>query len=81
MERDTEVIPANKVIDYKKKVIDVEEGLGFVKMQCQSVDEAKRRALVLALLTYDLKKSIFVKVATSKMLEDPFVLKNISDLK
>ncbi len=45
------------------------------------MEEAKRRALVLALLTYDMKKGVFVKLSTSKMLEDPFIMKNCSVIK
>jgi hypothetical protein len=38
------------------------------------VEEARNRAAILALLTYDIHNHLFVSLSTSEMLEDPFML-------
>jgi hypothetical protein len=45
-----------------------------VQITCNTVDEAKRRAYILAALTYDIRQRIFVNLATDDMLIDPFQL-------
>jgi hypothetical protein len=52
--------------------MDIDRNLCFLKMSCSSVLEARKRALVLAYLTYDMTRHIFVKLNTGEMLENPF---------
>jgi len=52
--------------------MDLDRNLYFVKIQCSSVAEAQKRALVLAYLTYDMARHIFVKLSTGAMLENPY---------
>jgi len=78
-EADCTILPASHIVDYKKKQIDIPANASFLKLSCKSVDEAKRRAAVVSLLTYDLKKELFVKLSTAEMLENPFVLRNAQD--
>lgn len=52
--------------------MDVDRNLSFLKMATSSVAEAKRRALVMAYLTYDMTRHSFVKLNTASMLENPF---------
>lgn len=66
--------PVNYVVDYKTAQMQIDRSLYFLKMECSSVMEAKRRATVLAYLTYDLTRHQFVKVNTSDMLTNPFNL-------
>ena len=42
--------------------------------------EAKRRAIVMAYLTYDMTRHSFVKLNTSSMLENPFNLNSIYEI-
>jgi hypothetical protein len=42
--------------------------------------EARKRALVLAYLTYDMTRHIFVKLNTGEMLENPFDHQNIYEV-
>lgn len=55
-------------MDYKKCKMDIDRNLNFLKISCSSVLEAKKRALVLAYLTYDMARHIFVKLNTGEML-------------
>jgi hypothetical protein len=48
------VVPANYAINHENKAIDIDRSLVFVKIKFQSVDEAKRRAYVVASLSYDI---------------------------
>jgi len=52
--------------------MDIDRSLYFVKMSCASIAEAKKRALVMAYLTYDMTRHIFVKLNTGVMLENPY---------
>jgi len=42
------------VIDYEQKQLDIDRDLSFIKVKCQSVEEARRRAYVIGALTYDI---------------------------
>lgn len=53
--------------------MDIDRDLYFLKIQCATVEEARKRALVMAYLTYDMTRHLFVKLATGTMLEDPFI--------
>ena len=53
--------------------MDIDRNLYFLEINCGSVEEARRRAMVMAYLTYDMTRHLFVKLSTSKMLEDPFI--------
>jgi hypothetical protein len=53
-ETDCAVLPVNYVIDYEQKQLDIDRDLSFIKVKCQSVEEARRRAYVIAALTYDI---------------------------
>ena len=52
--------------------MDIDRNLYFLRIACKSVLEAKKRALVLAYLTYDMTRHIFVKMNDAKMLENPY---------
>ena len=67
-----EIVPTSQVIDYKRCKMSIDHSLFWVKMKCASVEEAKKRAIVLAYLTYDLTRQQFVKFHTSSMLHNPF---------
>ena len=59
--------------------MDIDRNLYFLQINCGSIEEARRRAVVMAYLTYDMTRHLFVKLNTSKMLEDPFIHQNIYD--
>ena len=80
-EKDSLVLPVNYIINYHLKELDVDRDLTFVQITCNTIDEAKRRAYILAALTYDVHQSIFVNLATDDMLIDPFQLQNIFRLR
>lgn len=77
---DCQVLPATAFIDYKDQMMDVDRNLAYLKISCSSVLEAKKRALVLAYLTYDMTRHIFVKLNTSQMLANPYELQNIYEV-
>lgn len=52
--------------------MDIDRNLYFLKIPCADIEEAKKRALVLAYLTYDMTRHIFVKLNTGEMLENPY---------
>lgn len=60
--------------------MDIDRNLYFIKISCQSVLEARKRAIVLAYLTYDLTRHIFVKLNSATMLENPFNTQNIYEV-
>lgn len=51
-----------------------------MRLSCGSVAEARRRALVLAYLTYDMTRHIFVKLNSASMLENPYDHQNIYEV-
>lgn len=62
---------------HSKCQIDIDRNLNFLKIACRDVEEAKRRAVVLAYLTFDMTNQSFVQLSTGSMLEDPFTHYNI----
>ena len=76
---DCQILPATSIMDYQNCQIDIDRNLYFLQINCGSVDEARRRAIVMAYLTYDMTRHLFVRMSTSKMLEDPFIHQNIYD--
>lgn len=67
-------MPATKIIDYKMQQFDVDRDCNYIELNCSSVEEAKKRALVLAYLTYDIRMHNFVRLNTSKMMENPYIM-------
>jgi hypothetical protein len=59
--------------------MDIDRNIYFLQINCGSIEEARRRAIVMAYLTYDMTRHLFVKLSTSKMLEDPFIHQNVYD--
>jgi hypothetical protein len=72
-----EIIKYNDIVDMNKKNIDLDVPLYFLEVHCRTVEEARKRACILAYLTYDIRKSVYVKLFTKTMLEDPFFYSNI----
>lgn len=71
---DCRVVPSTQIIDYQNQQIDVDRSCYYIEVSCSSVDEAKKRALVLAYLTYDVREHNFVRVNTAKMMENPHLM-------
>lgn len=61
--------------------MDIDRSLFYLKIECASVLEARKRALVLAYLTYDMTRHIFVKLNTAEMLSSPYQLQNVYEVK
>ena len=49
---DTQVKDFNQIVNYRHKTIDLQKGLKFIEIRCGSVEEARKRALLVALLTF-----------------------------
>lgn len=47
----------------------------YIELNCSSIDEAKKRALVLAYLTYDVREHNFVRLNTGQMMTNPYIMK------
>jgi hypothetical protein len=62
------------VIDYTKQKIDVDRQAYYIQVNCQSVEEAKRRALVLAYLTYDVRRHNFVRLMSGSLMANPHLM-------
>lgn len=71
---DCQVLPATRVINYKKQETDVDRDCYYIQINTSSVEEAKKRALVLAYLTYDLRNHNFVRLTTGAMMENPHIM-------
>lgn len=74
---DCKVVPATHIINYKKQQIDVDKSCYYIEINTSSVEEARKRALVLAYLTYDVRNHNFVRFNTSKMMENPHVMEKM----
>lgn len=77
---DCQIVPSTYIMNYKKCKIDIDRNLYFLKISCNSVLEARKRALVLAYLTYDMTRHNFVKLNTGEMLENPYDHQNIYEV-
>jgi hypothetical protein len=49
-QEDCQILPATKIVDFKKCKMDIDRNLYFLKIPCSDIEEAKKRALVLAYL-------------------------------
>lgn len=68
------------IIDNKSCIKGKEQTIRFLRCQFESVDEAKRRALILALLTFRLIKKVFVPFYTDETMNQPLILMNLREL-
>lgn len=59
-----EVKDFNEIVDPKQKTMNLNLGLNFISIHCMTVTEAKKRALLVALLSYNLKRRSFVRMYT-----------------
>ena len=71
---DCRVVPSTHIINYRNQAIDVDREAYYIEVNCSSVDEARKRALVLAYLTYDVREHNFVQLNTGAMMENPHVM-------
>ena len=60
--------------------MDIDRNMFFLKITCSSVQEARKRALIMAYLTYDMIRHVFVKMNTAEMLENPYDFKNVKEV-
>ena len=60
--------------------MDIDRNMFFLKITCSSVQEARKRALIMAYLTYDMIRHVFVKMNTGEMLEHPYDFKNVKEV-
>ena len=58
-------------------MVDVDRDCYYIEVNCSSPDEAKKRALVLAYLTYDVRVHNFVRLNTAYMMENPHTMKEM----
>jgi hypothetical protein len=68
------------IIDNNSWIKGKEQTVRFLKWEFNSVEEAKRRALILALLTYRFTKKTFVQFYTDEMMNNPLILMNLREL-
>jgi hypothetical protein len=54
----------NELVDPSKKTMNLNLGLNFISVHCMSVAEAQKRALLVAILSYNLKRRSFIKMFT-----------------
>ena len=59
-----EVRDFNEIVDPIKKTMNLNLGLNFISINCGSVSEAKKRALLVAILSYNLKRRSFIRLFT-----------------
>jgi len=80
-EADAIVLPIDYVVNHKNKALDIDRELCFLQCTFSSLEEARRRAYIIATLTYDVHQRVFANLATADMLEDPFQLQRIVKLR
>lgn len=71
---DCRVVPSTHIIDYHRQQTDVDRQCYYIEINSSSVDEAKKRALVLAYLTYDVREHNFVGLNTAEMMANPHIM-------
>jgi hypothetical protein len=71
---DCRVVPATQVIDFRRQKLDVDRSCYYIELNTSSVEEAKKRALVLAYLTYDLRNHNFVRLNSAAQMANPHVM-------
>lgn len=54
----------NELVDPSKKTMNLNLGLNFISVHCMSVAEAQKRALLVAILSYNLKRRSYIKMFT-----------------
>lgn len=59
-----EVRDFNEIVDPVKKTMNLNLGLNFISIHCGSVGEAKKRAMLVAILSYNLKRRSFIRLFT-----------------
>ena len=64
-EDDCQILPATSIMNYANCKMDIDRNLYFLQLNCGTVEEARRRAIVMAYLTYDMTRHLFVKMSTS----------------
>jgi len=67
----SEIVPYSRLIAVKFKGIDLPGNLNFIKFICESTAEAKKRAYLIGIKTFNLRTHDFIKVFTPQMLRDP----------
>jgi hypothetical protein len=54
--------------------------LTFIKVQCCTVDEAKRRVAILGLTSFNARSNTFIRCYSKQCLEDPFFYTSLKHL-
>ena len=74
---DPKVLEYNQIVDPNRKRLNMPHGYRFIKIDYGDVGEARRRALVLALLTFNFKTRSFITMYTREMMEEGFFLSSM----
>ena len=75
--KEARVLEYNQIVDPNRKRLHMPPGYRFIRIDYGDVAEARRRALVLALLTFNFKTRRFVTMYTREMMEDGFFLSSL----
>eukprot|EP00347_Sterkiella_histriomuscorum_P020497 403337573 len=67
----------NEIVSHHNKQLHLNYGLNFIQIDCCSVSEARKRALLIAFLSYDLKQRNFIRMYTQNSLTDGIFLKGL----
>ena len=62
------------------KKVDISGALKFIKITCKTIEEARRRGVIVALLSYDLTRRNFIKLNTARMIEEHIFLTGLSKI-
>lgn len=71
------VLDYNQIVPRENRTFNMSNGLRFVQIKCCSVDDARRRALALALKTLDWRKGEFLQLLTEQHMKTSKFLKAI----
>ncbi len=64
IEDSSEIKDFNEIVEPSKKTMNLNLGLNFISIPCKTVTEAQKRALLVAVLSYNLKKRSFIRLFT-----------------
>ena len=76
----TEVLDYNQIVPPEQRRFKMNNGLRFIVVHCHSVEDARRRALAMAMKTFDRKRGNFVKLFCPSQMTLSTFLTNITHL-
>lgn len=73
-ENDCELLNFSSIMEHREASLEFIPKLKFVKIEMKNVEEARRRATAIALLTYSFRHQSYVKLFDTEHMANPFFI-------